>query len=200
MTENLPLMISYIFLWIFVIILGILMVATLRHLGVMFEAVDPVLQFSRSGFRLRPDEPLPQVELADSSGSVVDIEPPKDSGLMLLLVDQGCTACTEALAALSNGDTAYWRERWTTVVIVRSKPQDVSETIGSLDLHEEVAIVFDASGKASKTWGVATTPFAIVVDSARLVRRTYPVVSGIQIREILQNDPEDLLHPMTWSS
>lgn len=200
MTENLLLLISYIVLWVFVIILGILMVATLRHLGVMFEALDPVLQFSRSGFRLRPDDPLPQAELTDSSGSVVEIDQPGDSSLMLLLVDRGCTACTDALAALSNGDAAHWHKKWTSVVVVRSRPQDVSETIGSYNLHEDITIAFDASGKASKAWGVTTTPFAIVIDGARRVRRTYPVVSGTQIREILQTNPKELLRPMTWHS
>ena len=200
MADNLPLLISYIVLWVFVIILGILMVATLRHLGVMFEAVDPVLQFSRSGFRLRPDEPLPQAELADSSGSVVGIEQLGDSNLVLLLVDQGCPTCADALAALSNGETERWSDKWMPVVVVRSNPQDVSAITESYSIHEGIRVLFDVAGKASKAWGITTTPFVIVVDSARLVRRTYPVVSGNQIREILQNDPKDLLRPVIWDS
>lgn len=200
MVENFLILISYIVLWVIVVILGILMAATLRHLGVMFEALDPLIQFRRSGFRLRPEEPLPQAELTDSSGSAVELEQPDDSSLMLLLVDQGCTACADALSTLSNADAAHWHEKWMPVIVVRSEPQDVSGIIGSYNIHEGVRILFDVRGTASKAWGITATPFAIAVDSARLVRRTYPVISGNQIRKILQNDPKDLLHPATWHS
>jgi cytosine/uracil/thiamine/allantoin permease len=65
-------LLAFTLLWVITLMLCVTTIATLRHLGLLFDALDPVLHFARSAWQLRLNESLPPIQVEDPSPGPVD--------------------------------------------------------------------------------------------------------------------------------
>ena len=180
---------SYALLWLLVLGLGVLMIAMLRHLGLLFEAVDPVFRFNRSGTVLKLGDPLPSIRLERPGDGPVDPRRLAESDLFLLVVQPDCEPCRrvveEAHAALLSGHSTGWR----VVLVVVGDHAAAAQVRERYHLGEEPLILADPARGSVKEWGVTSTPFALVVGSDGSVQRKFPSVVAEQVRVALAGAP-----------
>jgi len=84
--------VSYGILWLVVALLCLFMLATLRPLGLLFEAVDPILRFNRHRLRVKIDDPPPGVPLGTTPEQPVELTVPAGSFGLVLVVQRNCAA------------------------------------------------------------------------------------------------------------
>lgn len=89
--SNYIFLVSYVVLWIITLCLCILMIATLRHLGLLFEAVDPIFRFNQNTTLIEIGNDLPSSHLQNFEQDTVELQQFKGFFLMILVVQHDCT-------------------------------------------------------------------------------------------------------------
>ena len=180
--------VSYGLLWAVVALLCVFMLATLRHLGLLFEAVDPILRFNRHPFRVKIDDPLPRVPLVTTSEQPMEIAVPAGSLGLVLVVQRNCSACATLLDGLKALLGGSFHPSWKPILIVIGNGEAAEEIRRRHEIPSATTLLVDHQGATPREWGVAATPFAFVVDDALKVRQKFPSpVIGV-LHEMLTTD------------
>jgi hypothetical protein len=182
-------LISYALLWLLALGLAVVMIALLRQFGLLFDAVDPVLRFSRSGYGLKLGDVLPSVPLERLGAGVTDLRRLGDPDLFLLVVQPNCGPCEHLLQAVRTELLGGYADGWGVALVVLG---DASAAAGIRDRYRpnrELTILADPTLGAVKEWGVTGTPFALAVDSFGRVQRKFSSVTANEVRDALCRPP-----------
>ncbi|MDE3075844.1 MAG: hypothetical protein KGJ86_10485 [Chloroflexota bacterium] len=189
---------SYAAVWVVLICLIVMTVASLRHLGLMYEALNPVVRFSTAASILKLGESLPRIQLTDLEGGPASLNSPVDGKFRLLvLVQPSCEPCHSILARLGSNAVTV-NDGWVPTVVV----------VGTIDAarrlrseHDLFATPFflDARLESPSVWGITGTPYALVLDSNGRVQRKVPSPQPDELLQILQAAPASQVGPRLFS-
>jgi methylamine dehydrogenase accessory protein MauD len=161
------LVISQAILLLLVVILGVLLFATIRQLGVIYERVAPLGALTLPS-SLSPGEPVPQLRAHTTKGDAIEIggTTQGNRAQLLLFISPDCPMCKQLLSML----------RWfakaesgrVDVVLVG----DGSEA-AYLDLVHTYALVsmpLVIDRRIGVTYQVGQLPFAMLIDASGVLR------------------------------
>lgn len=185
------LIVSYLLLWVIVLCLSVTVIAILRHFGVLYEAVNPLLRFTTAS-TLRLNEPLPALPLVAPRGDAIELRRFRNFALFILLVQLGCPACDDALEELREAiGTASVAPAWRIVVVVLGDMSAAAKLQDQMRLDSDVFILATPSRGARQTWSITSTPSALIVDAGGRVQRRILGVTSEQVYTILKAGPAE---------
>ena len=177
---------SYVVLWLLVIALVVIVVAQLHYMGVLFDALDPVLKLKVPRAKLQLRERLPVTRLVDEFGSVWDVSD-VDRARVLLFVSTTCKACDELLGKLGPTLRAYRELGREPVVIVVGEPAHAVDLRARFAIPSAVSVLADPGRDSLQRLGITKTPTAIPVDAEARVESFIEAPSADKIIELLRS-------------
>ncbi len=164
---TIPWLMSYVVLWIVVLLLGFLLLGTLRTLGVLgwrleqVQAITPS-RVGRGGLRLgrkAPDFTL--TAAAGGEGSLHDFAGRK---LFLVFVQGGCSPCHRVVPELNR----LGRKGEAAVLAVFNGPAEAAGKWAA-ETKAEFPVLAQHQLAVSKRYEVFATPFAFLIDEKGIV-------------------------------
>jgi methylamine dehydrogenase accessory protein MauD len=154
------LIISNLLLWIVVIALGVVVLALVRQVGVLYERVAPAgaLMVNR---RLKPGEPAPELTLADLSGKQLVVGGTSKPGrsTLLFFLSPNCPICKTLLPAVRSA--ARSERGWLDVVLASDgKEHDHARFVAE---HELGQFSYVSSEVLGMSYGVGKLPYAVLI-------------------------------------
>lgn len=157
------LMVSNVLLWIVVVIMGLVIFALTRQIGVLYERVAPAgaLAMNQS---LQIGQAAPELTLQTIQSSLVTVggKPANGKSQLVFFASPDCPVCKSLMPALKSA--ARSEADWIDVIIGSDgKSQDHQGYITQQGLDQFPYVVSELLGK---TYGVAKLPYAVVIDEA----------------------------------
>lgn len=150
--------ISFVVLWLVVIVLSVLVVALARQVGALHMRLGPrgALEMDSEGPTL--DAPAPSRRTLDTEGRALTVG--GEGSQFLLFVSPSCPICRDVLPSVH----AVARQgRLTPIVVV-----DDSDASSLPRAPREAATV--AGPEIAEAFAIPGTPYAVILDSAGIVR------------------------------
>jgi len=157
------LLISNILLWAAVIVMGIVIFALTRQIGVLYERVAPAGALAVNQ-NLNVGEIAPEMSFQSIDAEMVQIAGDNKQGKSQLLfwVSPDCPICKTLMPALKSAAKA--ESSWLQLILASDGMEmDHRGYIAQHDLGDFPYLVSEVLGK---TYGVAKLPYAVVVDEA----------------------------------
>lgn len=157
------LLLSNIVLWILVIVMGVVIFALTRQIGVLFERVAPAGALAMNQ-NLQVGESAPLLSLPSLNHGLVEVGAASAEGKsqLVFFASPDCPVCKTLLPALKSA--AKKEAHWLNVVIGSDgKSQDHQGFVEQQGLQPFPYIVSEVLGK---TYGVAKLPYAVLIDEA----------------------------------
>lgn len=180
-------LISYIALWVLVVILTVIVLGLTRQLGLIYLRLGPEqnLLSTKEGLELGTAVPVFEAEDAIHNRKVTQ-EDWKGSATILLFVSPTCSPCHELMPHLKEFQQS--RNSANKLVIVSQGEQKPSlEFIGKYDLA--ACLLVDQDGKLSEVFQVRATPYAYRLDKEGIIRKRGIVNNQAGLEELLDNFP-----------
>jgi hypothetical protein len=176
-------------LWLVVLALCVLVVATLRHLAFLYERLEPFLRLSTNAYLLHLNEPVPAAIFSQPGAGDRQLADFPERRLFVLVVQTSCSACHGILrlagSALNDAQAAGWR----VVVVVAGGDERTAMRL-QLEFHlDTVTFVADRNGAAARAWGITSTPAGLVAEGG-LVRHILPTVAVDQVKRTLGREDD----------
>ena len=155
------LLISNILLWMVVILMGVVIFALTRQIGVLFERVAPAgaLAMNQS---LKVGQAAPELALQTLDATLINIggvSADKASTLMFFL-SPDCPVCKSLLPALKS--SAKHEADWINLIVASDGTNQ--DHAGFRKQHDLDAYPYVVSEILGKTYGVAKLPYAVLID------------------------------------
>lgn len=165
-TPTILLIASNVILWIVLIVMGCLVYALTRQIGILYERVAPAgaLSINKS---VAPGEPAPAMALQTLDNRLVDIAGPsvEKKSQLLFFLSPTCPVCKTLLPSLKSSAKA--EQDWLNVVLC-SDGMELDHKGFTKD-HEIEHFDYVVSELLGKSYGVSKLPYAVVIDEAGFV-------------------------------
>jgi methylamine dehydrogenase accessory protein MauD len=168
--------ISHVALWCFLLLLGVVVVALLRQIGVLLQRVGP--RGAMEDEALPVGSALPEKSIPILGGtSSVTLRGEPDRQLAILFATPSCSLCGEISRAFSQ--IAYEnRDAFRSVVVVSASTRESQQWAST---HPTPAATVLSEDRAIEALGIPYTPFVAIVDLTGTVRAAGLVNSAEQI-------------------
>ena len=157
--------VSYVLLWVLVLLLLGTVLALARQIGLIYRRLPPVYARDMAeGPAIGSSMPiLPATALA---GGELQIGGPAKARRLYVFVGAGCSVCDELAPALASFAR---HDRDEAELILVGVAGDANSSAAFVDRHGLGRIPYALAPDASATYGVTGTPFAILIDPAGTV-------------------------------
>src|SRR5262245_28102447 len=175
---NTSLLVSNIILWVALLLLGFLLVGTLRAMGLLswrveqLEATAPN-RMNRSG--LAPGRSAPDFTLPDVTGREVSLHGFAGRKVLLAFVQPGCGPCRDIVPELNR---LAARNRDVQVLAINNAEADAARQWAD-DVQPRFPVLVQEKWSVSKRYEVFATPFAFLIDERGIVA-SKGIVAGRQ--------------------
>jgi len=161
------LVVSNVVLWVLVVLLGCVVAALVRQIGVLYERVAPVgaLMVGRGP---RVGEVAPVVRVETLSGAPRDVGAPRPDGraTLLFFLSPTCPVCKKLLPALRSALRS--EGGWLDLVFASDGPREEHEPfVREAQLDRSTYVLSPALGI---TYRIEKLPYAVLLDAAGIVR------------------------------
>jgi hypothetical protein len=178
-------------LWVLVLVLCVLVIAALRHLAFLYERVNPMLRLSTNAYLIQVNEPLPLIVFQQPGAGNVRLARFGARPMFVLVVQVSCTACHSILRLARSELNRALHIGWQPLVLVAGDERTAIRLQHEHQL-DDVVVLADPRRATSSTWGISSTPAALVVEGG-VVRKVFPVLTADQVRRTLASPPSDSL-------
>jgi len=161
------LVVSNVVLWVLVVLLGCVVVALVRQIGVLYERVAPAgaLMVGRGP---RVGEAAPVLHVETFAGVARDVGGPRPDGraTLLFFLSPTCPVCKKLLPALRSVRRS--EGGWLDLVFASDGPREEHEPfVRAAQLDPSAYVLSPALGI---TYRVEKLPYAVLLDAAGIVR------------------------------
>lgn len=179
---------SYVLLWLVVLAACVGVLALLRHVGVLFQALDPFFSFVRSGSVLQQGDVVPSVSLEDlTTRQRAKVPSQSGTGAILLILRPSCSSCEALLSQLRDEWAGLPLSVYSLSLLVIGSASDAATIRRQHDVPVAVPVFFDRGGsKIRDGWGVTTTPFLLILDPDLRLDQKVRAPTGRVIGELLR--------------
>ena len=155
------LVISNILLWIVIAIMGVVIFALVRQVGVLYERVAPAgaLMINQ---KLRVGDTAPELTLLDLHGKphVVGGVPGSGRSTLLFFVSPTCPICKTLLPVVKSA--ARSEKDWLEIILASDGKDD--DHHGYVEQHGLQQFVYISSEILGRSYGVSKLPYAVLID------------------------------------
>lgn len=185
---------SYVALWLFVVVLGCVVLALARQVGIVHTRLGPVgARMINAGPEI--GDPAPPLDAIDIVGRTVTLAALRGKKTLLLFVSPSCPQCGELLPAVR---TWHRTERDDLEIVLVSQEADREANQAFVAQHQLTGIPFIISRDLAIQYRVGIVPYAVLVDREARVR-TKGIVNNPAHLESLLN-AEEIGHPSIQSA
>lgn len=160
-----PFTVALVLLWIVVIVLGVVVLALARQVGVLFERVAPMGALITDGGP-KIGEASPHYELTTLNGGPVVIGARGARSTLLFFLSPTCPVCKKLLPVLKSASKA--EQSWLEVVLASDGDRPKQETFVRQQGLE--AFPYVLSTDLGLGYRVNRLPFAVLIDGDGIVR------------------------------
>ena len=155
------LIISNILLWIVVVIMGLMLFALVRQIGVLYERVAPAgaLMINQN---LKVGGEAPSLDLQDINGGLITIGgvPENGKSKLLFFVSPSCPVCKTLLPVIKSADKS--EKDWLDVFLA-SDGENIDHQ-GYINEHQLEKFTYISSEILGRSYGVSKLPYAVLID------------------------------------
>jgi len=179
-------LISYVALWILVVLLTVIVLGLVRQLGVIYVRLGPEenLLSTREGLdtgTMAPDFRTADV-MHDREIKLADL---KGRSSIFVFISPDCQPCRELMPHLAS----FHKSRNGKVNLVLFSQSDRQASLELAKVHKlSIPVISDPEGGFLKIYQVRATPFAYRLDADSVVQRR-GIVNNLEALEELLNDP-----------
>ena len=157
------LLLSNIVLWCLVMVMGVVIYALTRQVGVLFERVAPAGALAMNqNISVGDDAPQLELQTIDSKMITIGGQATDGKSQLLFFASPDCPVCKTLMPALKSA--AMQESDWVNLVIASDgKNQDHQAYVKQAGIERYPYVVSELLGK---TYGVAKLPYALVIDEA----------------------------------
>lgn len=157
------LLLSNIVLWCLVMVMGVVIYALTRQVGVLFERVAPAGALAMNqNINVGDDAPQLELQTIDSKMITIGGQTTDGKSQLLFFASPDCPVCKTLMPALKSA--AMQESDWVNLVIASDgKNQDHQAYVKQAGIERYPYVVSELLGK---TYGVAKLPYALVIDEA----------------------------------
>lgn len=175
--------ISNVVLWVLVLVLGAVVLALTRQLGVLHERITPAgaLMLNRG---LTVGEPAPVLEVAALDGRPLKVGVAREDGrsTLLLFVSPTCPVCKSLLPVLKSSLTA--ERDWLDIVL--ASDGDLNSQREFVRSQKLGGMPYVVSTPLGITYQVSRLPFAVLIDAQGILRARGIVNSREHLESIFE--------------
>ena len=155
------LLLSNIVLWCLVMVMGVVIYALTRQVGVLFERVAPAGALAMNqNINVGDDAPQLELQTIDSKMITIGGQTTDGKSQLLFFASPDCPVCKTLMPALKSA--AMQESDWVNLVIASDgKNQDHQAYVKQAGIERYPYVVSELLGK---TYGVAKLPYALVID------------------------------------
>ena len=158
-------LVSYVGLWLMVMLLAVAMLALLRQIGLLHMRIQPAgARTADAGPEI--GEQLPETSIEDVFGELVSVVKYGRSRL-LLFVAPSCSSCEQLLPSLR---TFARRETAVDDVVLLTGSEDQTANENFIRRHKLQDFPYIASWSVANNYHVRSSPYAVIVDQSGIVR------------------------------
>jgi methylamine dehydrogenase accessory protein MauD len=178
---------SYIALWVFVILLGFLLLGALRALGVQgwrlqqLEATTPS-RVGRNG--LKPGKTAPDFALPDATGGEVALRNFAGRKVLLVFTQSGCGPCHRIMPELNRLQSTGEVQ----VVVVNNGEMEPTRT-WAVKARARFPVAVQEHYSLSRRYEIFATPFAFLIDERTVIAAKGIINNRQHIGYILESGP-----------
>lgn len=175
-------LVSYVALWILVLLEAIVILALARQIGLLHNRLGPTgARMGNAGLELGDDAPPFRVQ--GFNGRPVTLAAERDRPTLLIFISPTCSVCADLGSAIL---ALYQHEKRDIEVVVVSFLEDEAENRAYIKRYRLNDIPYIVSPRIAEQYRVTTSPYAILVDSNGKVH-TKGLVNNIEHLESLLN-------------
>jgi peroxiredoxin len=171
-------LLSYVALWIVMLLVVAMLVGVLRHIGMLYEQAG---RRSPPATKLRAGDVVPDVTLSTLDGVKVRLSRFAGTSAHLVLVSPQCSGCADLLKQLAESDATAEVEG-KRVIVSMGDPMGTEELLRRAGAPADGVVLIDREGRIKDAWGVRATPVTIVVDEQLKVLRQ--VIGAVDARQL----------------
>ena len=155
------LVVSNLLLWIVVIILGVIVFALVRQIGVLYERVAPAgaLMVNQT---LRPGDAAPEMDLLTVDNKKIRVGGARDPArsLLLFFLAPDCPVCKTLLPVLFSAEKE--ENEWLDIVLASDGPAEQHRKF----IEQQKLGRFDyvLSETLGRSYGVGKLPYSVLID------------------------------------
>jgi len=152
--------VSNIVLWVLVLVMGVVIYALTRQIGVLFERVAPAGALAMNQ-NLKVGDHAPVLSLSSLNDGLIEVGGVAKSGKsqLLFFASPDCPVCKSLLPAIKSAASS--EADWLDIIIGSDGAnQDHKGYVKHLSLQEFPYVVSEVLGK---TYGVAKLPYAVLI-------------------------------------
>ena len=155
------LIISNLLLWVVVIAMGLVILALVRQVGVLYERVAPAgaLMVNK---KVKPGEKAPELTVVDLTGKPFTIggASPAGRSTLLFFLSPSCPVCKTLLPVIRSA--ARSERNWIDVILASDgNEHDHDNFVAEHDLGQ---FPYVSSQILGQTYGVGKLPYAVLID------------------------------------
>lgn len=155
------LIISNILLWVLLLLMGVVIFALTRQIGVLYERLAPAGALTLNK-KLKVGDLAPDLLLTSIVGKQIKVggQSKNERSQLLFFISPDCPVCKNLLSAMKSAARA--ESSWLDLILASDgMEQDHAELVNAHALESLPYIVSEMLGK---TYGVAKLPYAVLID------------------------------------
>jgi len=155
------LLISNVLLWIVLVILGLMVFALTRQIGVLYERVAPAGALMLNQ-KLQAGADAPHVDVLDINGNKLSLGGASAAGKssLLFFVSPTCPVCKTLLPVVKSASNS--ESEWLEVILASDGQEHDHQAY--INEHKLQAFPYVSSEVLGLTYGVSKLPYAVLID------------------------------------
>jgi len=177
-------LISYIALWLLVVLLTIIVLGLVRQLGLINLRLGPEHSILTPTEGLEIGSQAPEFQATDVVNKVnFNLTSLKGRPSLLIFVSPTCRPCLELMPHIAN----FWQSRHKKLNVVLFSQASDGANLNLVNVP--IPVLSDPEGTITKVYQVRATPFAYRLDDLGLVRRRGIVNKFEDLESLLEDVP-----------
>lgn len=171
-------LVSYIALWVLVLIMGVVLVFVLRNMEILSDALVALQGMSGTPepIKLTMGEVLPEALLPSLSGDSIALSTFRGQGTAFFIVSPRCVPCEHLLKHLAAHETVPYPHDPAVqqrVIISTADASETSALLNRMGMRFLLPVLLDVDRVVREGWGIHGTPTMVIVDEQlKFVRHT----------------------------
>jgi len=156
---------AFLALWVVVLLLGLLVLGTLRRIAPLLERAESHLAASSGAagrLGLEPGVPVPKFQVATVEGATVTDADLRGKTSIVLFIRRGCPACAPLIDQLKGGEAA----KLGIQLVVAAEEESLAEELASA---EAVTAIAQPDRSLANAFQTNATPHAFAVATSGVV-------------------------------
>lgn len=155
------LLVSNILLWIVVVVMGVIIFALVRQIGVLYERVAPAgaLMMNQT---LEVGQEIKKLDLLDIDGNLITVGgvPENGKSKLVFFVSPTCPVCKTLLPVVKSADKN--EQKWLEIIL--ASDGDHHDHKSYIAEHELANFTYISSEILGRSYGVSKLPYAVLID------------------------------------